>query len=219
MKSVAFLAAMFTSTAALAGPVTPFIDAGASSQGQSCQYDTATMTADRCGSVAAARSNVATIDEGVAGFYSLGIGGTLTFDVSPLLFDNELFAVEITGGAPNPDFPEAARFEFSGPGGSEFVEIATFGEAIRDESGGLSVTRTLGSGGYAFDFNLNGLSFDTLTITDRTFAYFGSTYDRRNSDGFDIGELVFDVVDVPEPGALGLLGLGLLAIGARRARR
>lgn len=220
MKSVVFtaVAATLVSTAAHAAPVTPFLDAANSAQGQSCEYDTATMMADNCTAVAASRSNILSIDEGVAGFYSLGLGGTLSFDVSPMVFDNELFALEITGGAPNPNFPEAARFEFSGPDGIEFIEVATFGDAVRSASGGVSVTRTLGSGSYSFNFDLNGLSFDSLTITDRTFGYFASTYDNRTSDGFDVGELVFDAVDVPAPGALGLLGLGLLALGARRTR-
>ena len=156
----------------------------------------------------------------IQSFFSLGVGGSLSFDVGPGLFDDDVFAVEVTGGAPNPSFAEAARFEFSGPDGVEFVEVATFGMAVRDESGGLTVTRTLNAGsGYSFDISLNGLSFNSLTITDVTFDYFASTYDTRRSDGFDVGELVFDVVTpVPAPGVIALFGLGAALLGFRRRR-
>ncbi|MGB7404907.1 MAG: PEP-CTERM sorting domain-containing protein [Pacificimonas sp.] len=212
--------AAFGVAAAQAGPVTPFIDNV--SQGLSCEYDTVSGLPDNCGTVAAARSDIDAINAGAPGFFSLGIDGSITFDVAPLIFGDSVFAVEITNGAPNPSFPEAARFEFSGPDGVEFVEIATFGDSIRASSAGIGATAMMNGGsGVTFEFDLNGGSFNSLTVSDATFSYFAETYDNRSSDGFDIGTLDFNTAAaaVPAPGALGLLGLGLISLAAGRRRR
>lgn len=208
--TAAAISTVALAAAAQAAPVTPYLSG--EFQGAFVESD-----GENSGSVAASRSDINAINEGVSGFYSLGIDGFVSFDVSPLKFDQSVFSMEITNDAPSSTFPEAARFIFSGADGTASVDVATFGDAVRASTGGISVTRTISGDMSSFLFDLNGLSFSTLTIEDATFDYFADTYTSRGSDGFDIGELQF--TPVPAPGAIALFGLGFAALGLRRRRR
>ena len=172
-----------------------------------------------CQAVASERSDIDAIDDGdVTTFFSLGAGGSINVDVTPMFFDGGIMTIEITNGNPNVNFPESARFEFSGPDGSDFVELSNQ-PAFLLASSGITATRTNDGAQSIFTIDLQGQRFDMLMITDTTLDRFPGSYTvgMKRTDGFDIAELQFDT-RVPAPGAIALFGLGALALGIRRRR-
>ncbi|MGB3723383.1 MAG: hypothetical protein WA979_11280 [Pacificimonas sp.] len=212
-------ATMAIAGSAMAIPVTPFLTD--SSRGAGDCRATAVGTPTNCTAVEAERSDIDTINEGVAGFYSLGVGGSLSFNVAPQFIDSSLFAVEVTFGTPSLTYGESARFDFSGPDG-------TFGSAEISNSGApfsqtnVIVTQTFNSDSTTYSFLIDS-AFNQLVLTDTTFDRYSEDYATRFSDGFDLGELSFDIVDtppggqipIPAPPALALLGLGIGALAIR----
>lgn len=208
LGAVAGIAALFAGAQANAGVVL--------NQGQDCK----TGLVD-CVAVAADRSNLNAINAAGGQFLSLGAGGSLTIDVTPLIFGG-VAVIEVTNGSPNPNFPEAAQFIFSLNG----VVMATVD--INNQNGNVVIA---GAGvsvdfedpaasnlGGSWTFELTG-AFDELTILDTTLSKYPATYASKRTDGFDIDLLTFSTV--PEPVTLSLLGAGLMGLGiaARRRRR
>jgi hypothetical protein len=117
---------------------------------------------------------------------------------------------------------DAANFDISF--GTDVAAFGFFGTDIGDFGGALTVT-------------IDGVAYDvgnTLGAAEGSVLFWGiidtaapfTTISFSNSDfgdvfGFDdmtVGD-IRQVVPTPEPGALGLLGLGLLGLAARRRRR
>ena len=172
-----------------------------------------------CIDVDSSRSDLDALSDGdFSTFFSLGANGSITYDISPLIFDGGLLAVEITNGNPNPNFPESALFSFSGPDGSGSVELSNQPVFLLDSSGGVTATRMNDGAQSQFSINLGTLAFDMLTVTDTTLDNFAGFYENKRTDGFDLGEIEFDTAEVPAPAALSLLGLGILGIAATRRR-
>nr|WP_255536599.1 PEP-CTERM sorting domain-containing protein [Pacificimonas pallii] len=180
-----------------------------------------------CVAVSAARSNAASITDGDAStFFSLGVAnanggpGSVTVNVSPLVFDGDIFAIEITNGNPNGNYPESAIFTFTGSSPSSTIRVDNLSAAFAGTNGLTATSSNVGNQS-VLTILLGANSFDTLVITDNTFADYAASYVNRRSDGFDLGELRFATTpfnQVPAPGAMVLLGLGLLGMGAMRRR-
>ncbi len=146
----------------------------------------------------------------------MGVDGSLTFDVSPQTFGSDLFVIEITNNTPNPNYAESALLTFSGLSGTEFIEISNQSTFVLNSSSGITAIRSAGGDSNHYTLTLSG-AFSQLVIEDTTFDNYGGLYANTANDGFDIGELQFTAV--PEPGAIGLLGLSLIGLAAIRRRK
>lgn len=208
---IAAVASLVMPLAAHASPVTIF-DQGLDSNGNP---------------VAANRSDVTTINDGDAStFVALGIGGTLSYDVSPELLTGAS-VVEVTFGTVNLSFPESAYVYLGGSivGGSFDMTGATLaGELFNDGTaidGANTITAGLVGGASTFSIAIDSSEgFSLITLVDTTLDNFASKYDAdKPSDGFDVGEFkVTSVVPLPAAAWMLLAGLGGL-YGMRRLRK
>jgi hypothetical protein len=118
---------------------------------------------------------------------------------------------EVTFGTPNDLFPESALIELDG--GAESVEIfnGSLGEAgCQGATAGIGCAFVAGADSTTWAITFLS-PFSSFKITDTTETNFGAFYlaANRASDGFDIGEL--ELVAVPEPTSISLVGGALLA--------
>lgn len=146
------------------------------------------------------------IDGDTASFYSLGAGGSLTVDISPLTLGSPASVLEFTFNSPNDDYPESAELSF---GSTVAGEI--FNDGTATAQGGFSFGSSVGTSGAMFTINLDGGSYSTFTITDTTLDNFASDYTDKTTDGFDIAEV--SVSAVPLPAGLPLLASVLAGLG------
>ncbi|MCQ8185198.1 VPLPA-CTERM sorting domain-containing protein [Parvularcula maris] len=136
-------------------------------------------------------SNVEFSSTGDGDFFSLGLGGSATFEVDPA-FNNGGVMIEVTNGSRS-NYVETVTIAVSADN-ITFTDIGTF-----DNSQGLT----------SFSFNVPGGPFSFIRFTDETTGI-------PNGDGFDID--AFSVQAVPVPAAALLMPLGLAAL-ARRKRK
>ncbi|CAH0192543.1 hypothetical protein SRABI118_01533 [Massilia sp. Bi118] len=170
------------------------------------------------GGFSAKPTNCNQIDVG-AGAGSLDF--TSQFKATTLSFDNVLLRYRVSSGGPG---ISAVQLAFDG---SFFgISVASVTETIRDASGKVVGRMTVSCSplgcdqedpGYGwFDIPLDGV-FDELYITKaiNVSAGIGSATITQVRQGFTLD------ADVPEPGSLALLALGLLGAGAasRRSRK
>lgn len=153
-----------------------------------------------------------------ATFFSLGAGGELTVDVSPLVLVSPASVIEVTFGAPNPNFPESAQIFFDATLAGEI-----FNDGMSNAEAGFSFTPTNSSTGSAFQIDFASGVFSTLRVVDTTLVNFAGSYGGRGqparSDGFDVAEVAVEVAPVPLPPALALMLAPLFALGVIGRRR
>jgi hypothetical protein len=157
-----------------------------------CQASDGTSTNGAvCG--AAARRNLANVEFSETGdndFFSLGLGGTATFEISPV-FSGSGTAVEVTFGSTG-----------------NHVELADV-LVLSDGVNFTFVTQLSNAGNVRnFSFNIPGGPFSFIRFADATAASSSST------DGFDLD--AFSVQTVPVPAAALLMPLGLAALARRK---
>lgn len=158
-------------------------------------------------------------------FYSLGIGGTLSVDVSPQRIASSS-VVEVTNNTPNKTYPESAEIWLGGSiddngiwsdiGAVKFGELFNDGTAETYEPDFGSILAG-GQTGQTTTWNLvlnSDAVYSLITLVDSTWKNYSDKYTEIMSDGFDVGE--FRVAAIPLPasvlmlmGALG--GLGFLS--------
>lgn len=157
-------------------------------------------------------------DGSAATFYSLGVGGSVTVDVSPLLLASPATVLEVTFNSPNPNFPESAQIFVGGVLAGEIFNQQVSGVFFTAEAG-FSIDVTPGSGGASYAIGFANGVFSTLTILDTTFVNFAGAYNNNpaNSDGFDVAEI--SVSTVPVPAALPLLASAIAGVGFWSRRR
>jgi hypothetical protein len=184
------------------------------------------------GAVAPDRSLLSSVTDGDPNtFFSLGIGGTLSADVSPLAIASGS-VVEVTFD--NIDtYPESAQVWLGGSWtGSawDWTGAILLGELFNVASGqatsstgvnGSSVSQVTNTttGLTTYFISLGSNVGSLLTLLDTTLVNFASAYDDPGepvSDGFDAGEFRVTPVPVPAAGFLLLAGLGGLAALKRR---
>ncbi|WP_340109298.1 hypothetical protein [Pikeienuella sp. HZG-20] len=178
-----------------------------------------TATGDVADGVAApaSRFDVDNIYDGdTASFYSLGDGGSLTIDVSPLTLLSPATVLEVTFGTPNSAFPESAQVFFGADLAGELFNDGSFSS----ESGFTISNPSSGANGAAFEIAFSGGPFSSLTFLDTTMTNFAGSYNANKvTDGFDIAEISVNAVPLPPALALFFAPLALLGlIGARRRR-
>lgn len=211
LLAVAVVAMSFGS----ANAVTYYNDQGAQSDGTA---------------VAADRSDLdAAFDGDSSTFYSLGIGGTLSVDVSP----NRIASgsvVEITNDSPNKSFPESAQIWLGGSIGEDGIWDSTdavyFGELFNDGSdadfvadfGSIFLSDQAGKE-TVWELTLNSdVVYSLITLVDSTWENYSGEYTKLVSDGFDVGE--FRVAAIPLPASVLMLmgALGGLGFVSRRRK-
>jgi len=177
--------------------------------------------------VAEERSDMNTAFDGNSRtFYSLGIGGTLTADMSPKQIASGS-VLEITNSSPNETFPESAQIWLGGSIGEDGIwdrtDAVYFGELFNDGSkadyvsdfGSILLT-SMGGQGAGWELTLNpDVVYSLITLVDTTWDNYGGEY-TEISDGFDVGE--FRVAAIPLPASVLMLmgALGGLGFVSRR---
>ncbi|GGY55409.1 VPLPA-CTERM sorting domain-containing protein [Parvularcula lutaonensis] len=151
-----------------------------------------------------ARRNLGNVEFSTAGdgdFFSLGLGGSATFEINPQFTGNGV-VVEVTFGGASSSHNEAAEIYVSSDG-VNFSFVTTV-----DNQGSTSSLQ-------ASMFNVGAGPFSFIRFIDVSQTTFSNT---RSSDGFDID--AFSVQAVPIPAGALLLPTGLIALQiARRKRR
>lgn len=155
------------------------------------------------------RTDVDNAFDGVdATFYSLGIGGWLEVDVSPLSIVSPTGIIEITFNTPNPRHPESADIYMDGLlAGS----ISNNGVAGDTGVNGFSLVASPTAGSTSYTLSFAG-SYRVFRIEDT------SVMVDPSNDGFDLSELSISAVPVPASAALLLTGLGGFAAARRKKK-
>ena len=178
-----------------------------------------------CSSDLAGRSTIGAITDGDAStFYSLGVGGTLSVDVSPRALTGAS-VVEVTYGSPNDDYPESAELWLGGSisGGTFDDTGATLAARLFNDgtfTGASDIATTLGSDGASFSIDIDpNEGFSLITLRDASIEDFGDSYADSGivSDGFDVGEFTVAAVPLPASGSFLLAALLGAAMLRRRA--
>lgn len=178
--------------------------------------------------VAADRSDVNNASDGVAStFFSLGIDGTLSVDVSPL-FVGGGSVVEVTFNN-NDNYPESAEVYLGGSwtgtmfdmtGSTLLGEIFNVASGVAQVSANGATISAVGSASglttYMIDIGANVGKM--LTLVDTTGVNFAAESAKIDSDGFDISEIAIEVVPLPAAGLMLLGGLGGLVAAKRRKK-
>jgi len=158
-------------------------------------------------------------DNDTSTMLSLGNGGTLVAEIIPTT--NSISSgsiIELTNGNAH----DESAFVFLGVDGAGWINIGElFGNA--NDGGNSAVTAlgqsaatvSVGPNASASVFTINVISggFNSIKIQDNTASLQGSA----SQDGFDIAS--FSVTSVSSPATIGLLGLGLAALGFSARRR
>ncbi|MCP1335992.1 PEP-CTERM sorting domain-containing protein [Futiania mangrovi] len=180
-----------------------------------------TITNNQAGGVAANRSILGNMfDNDTTTMFSLGLGGNIALEIVPstnAITDGTV--VELTNLGSN--HAESAILSLFDVGTATWIDIA---ELFNNAAPGGTQAVDAGSGvatvvgvvaGATSNFTLTVLSgtFNAMRLTDTSSNIVGT----GSTDGFDIAEL--SVTSVPEPGMLGLMGVGLLGLGFAAARR
>ena len=180
-----------------------------------------TITNNQAAGVAANRSILGNMfDNDTTTMFSLGLGGNIELEIVPstnAITDGTV--VELTNlGSRHAESAILSLFDVAS---SSWIDIA---ELFNNAVAGGTRADDLGSGvatvgafvaGSTSNFTLTVLSgtFNAMRLTDTSSSIVGTA----STDGFDIAEL--SVTSVPEPGILGLMGVGLLGLGFAAVRR
>ena len=141
-------------------------------------------------------------------FYSLGMGGWLEVDVSPLSIVSPAGLVEITFNTPNPLHPESVDIFMDG---TLAGTISNDGVAGDTGVNGFSLVATPGAGSTSYTMTFAG-GYHVIRLEDT------STAVHPTNDGFDLAELSISAVPVPASAALLLTGLGGFAAARRKKK-
>lgn len=155
-------------------------------------------------------------DGDTSSFYSLGDGGSLTIDVSPLTLASPATVLEVTFGTPNPAYPESAQVFLGSDLAGELFNDGSF----TSETGFMISNPTTGASGAAFEIAFASGAYSTLMLLDTTMANFAGSYNANKvTDGFDIAEVSVNAVPLPPALALFFAPLALLGFMGSRRRR
>jgi hypothetical protein len=149
---------------------------------------------------------------------SLGNGGTLVAEIIPTT--NSISSgsiIELTNGNTH----DESAYVWLGVDGDNWINIGELfgnandgGNSAVTASGQSAATVSVGPNASASVFTINVISggFNSIKIQDNT-----ASLSQGSQDGFDIAS--FSVTSVSSPATIGLLGLGLAALGFSARRR